>query len=135
MTSVVVDASAVVAALTDAGPAGTWVATAIADRVLAAPDLMPTETASVLRRLERTSRLSTAEAALAHTDLLALPVELWPYSVLGRRAWELRGSVTTYDATYVALAELLDVSLVTLDQRLVKAASKTAKVETPADAS
>ena len=135
MTLVVVDASAVVAALTDAGPAGTWVAAAIADRALAAPDLMPTETVSVFRRLERTSRLSTAEAALAHTDLLALPVDLWPYSVLGRRAWELRGSVTTYDATYVALAELLDVSLVTLDQRLATAASKTAEVETPPDAS
>ena len=45
----------------------------------------------------------------------------WPHHKLAARAWELRGSVTYYDASYVALAELLDAPLVTLDRRLAQA--------------
>lgn len=131
MTTVVVDASCLVAALTDAGPAGRWAAETIADRSLAAPDLAPTETANVLRRLEKASHLTRTEASLAHQDLLALAMDLWPYSVLGPRAWQLRGSLTAYDATYVALAELLDAPLMTLDIHLAKAAGPTAAVSTP----
>jgi predicted nucleic acid-binding protein len=131
VTAVVVDASALVAALTDAGPAGDWVAGALADRHLVAPDLAPVETANVLRRLEHAGRLSTAEASLAHSDLLALGLELWPYSILGSRTWQLRGSLTAYDATYVALAEMLDVPLITLDSRLARAASSVAGVQAP----
>lgn len=131
MTAVVVDASALVAALTDAGPAGAWVAETIADRHLVAPDLAPVETANVLRRLEHAGHLTTVEASLAHADLLALPVELWPYAILGPRAWQLRRSFTAYDAMYVALAELVDAPLVTLDIRLARSAGSTAVVQTP----
>ena len=38
------------------------------------------------------------------------------------RVWELRHNVTAYDATYVALAEELDCSLLTADARLANAA-------------
>jgi predicted nucleic acid-binding protein len=126
----VVDASALVAALTDAGPLGSWVTETIADHSLVAPDLAPTEAANVLRRLELAGQLSTAEASLAHADLLTLPLELWPYAALGPRAWQLRGSLTAYDATYVALAELLESPLVTLDVALSRAAPSTADVRT-----
>jgi predicted nucleic acid-binding protein len=43
-----------------------------------------------------------------------LGIERWPYSVPGSRAWQLRDSLTVYDAAYVALAQLLDAPLVTL---------------------
>jgi predicted nucleic acid-binding protein len=36
--------------------------------------------------------------------------------------WELRHNLTAYDALYVALAEMLDAPLVTLDRRLAAAA-------------
>ena len=51
----------------------------------------------------------------------ALPVQLWPYLPLAERAWALRENVTAYDASYVALAELLATSLITLDARLGRA--------------
>ncbi len=46
-----------------------------------------------------------------------------------RRAWELRANVTVYDALYVALAELLDVVLVTADARLTRAPGLRCQLE------
>jgi predicted nucleic acid-binding protein len=45
------------------------------------------------------------------------------------RVWQLRDSLTVYDAVYVALAEALDASLVTRDRRLANAAGHMARVE------
>lgn len=45
------------------------------------------------------------------------PDGLWAEAVLSR-VWELRHSVTSYDAWYVALAEALGLPLATLDTRL-----------------
>jgi predicted nucleic acid-binding protein len=58
---------------------------------------------------------------LAHQDLVDLSLELWPYAPLAKRAWELRGNLTIYDGSYVALAELLDAAVVTLDSEFVNA--------------
>ncbi len=57
----------------------------------------------------------------AHADLLDLPVALYPFAPFADRVWELRATVTSYDAWYVLLAESLGCSLVTLDRRLAKA--------------
>jgi predicted nucleic acid-binding protein len=62
--------------------------------------------------------LSEADAALAMEDVLSMPVEYFGFEPLGRRVWELRGSVTAYDAWYIALAEALDAPLATIDRRL-----------------
>jgi predicted nucleic acid-binding protein len=37
------------------------------------------------------------------------------------RCWELRDNLTIYDASYVALAEALQVTLLTGDRRLARA--------------
>lgn len=60
-------------------------------------------------------------ADLAHRDLLRLPLELFPYDAVAGRVWELRASITPYDAAYVGLAELLGGPLATLDRRLARA--------------
>lgn len=130
MTLLVLDASALVAVLTDGEGAGAAVADALAGRALAAPDLLPFETANVLRRLELGGQIAPDSAALAHGDLLDLAVQLWPYASLAAQAWRLRGSLTLYDASYVALAARLDVPLVTLDRRLARATS-TCEVVVP----
>jgi predicted nucleic acid-binding protein len=120
--SVVLDASAVVAALVDTGPGGRWVEHIIADHALAAPHLMPVEVANVLRRSVSARQISADVGALAHVGLVALPVELFPYEAFAGRIWSLRSNLTCYDAWYVALAEALDVPLVTLDRRLAASA-------------
>jgi len=117
----VVDASVVVAALIDDGPAGRWAEELVASTPFAAPHLMPVEAANILRRAALAGDVSDDIASLAHADLLALVVELFPYDVLADRIWELRGAVTAYDGWYVALAESLKAPLATLDGRLTRA--------------
>ena len=47
------------------------------------------------------------------------------------RVWELRRNLAAYDAGCVALAELLDVPLATLDRRLARASGATCTFLTP----
>lgn len=118
---VVVDSSAVVALLADAGTAGEWAASILTGATLSAPELMPYEVSNVLRRRAMAGSLDDGEASLAHRDLVALATELYPYAAVANRAWQLRHNLTCYDAAYVALAELLAVPLVTLDARIARA--------------
>ena len=128
---VVCDASALVALLLDAGPDGRWATHELSDADLAAPSLIAYETANIIRRHERAARISSDQAAQAHTDLLDLPIEHWPYELLAGRAWQLRHNLSTYDASYVALAELTSTTLVTLDRRLAAAPGLHCPVRTP----
>lgn len=129
--TLVVDASVLVAALLDSGPDGEWATATIGDHELAAPHLMPIEVANILRRATLTGDVSADSASLAHGDLLDLRVELWPYASLAERCWQLRENVTTYDGTYVALAELLGASLATLDRGLAAAPGPRCSFRTP----
>ncbi|MGC4000251.1 MAG: type II toxin-antitoxin system VapC family toxin [Anaeromyxobacter sp.] len=119
--TLVLDASVVVALLVDDGPDGRWAEQVLAGAPLSAPHLMPVEAANILRRAVARGEVSADVAALAHADLLALPVELFPYEPFAARVWELRDNVTTYDGWYIALAEALGGKLATLDHALSRA--------------
>jgi predicted nucleic acid-binding protein len=58
-----------------------------------------------------------------------LPLERAAHRPLLTRCWELRENVSVYDAAYVALAEALDVVLLTADARLVRAPGIRCRVE------
>ena len=115
----------------DGGPDGVWAAEAFSGADLAAPSLVAFETANILRRHELAGLISPDQAAQAHADLLDLEIERWPYELLATRAWELRLNLSIYDASYVALAELLQATLVTLDQRIVRAPGPRCAIGTP----
>ena len=119
--SIVIDSSTLVAALIDTGPAGAWAELLIAEHELYAPGLVRVEAMNVLRRLELANRITTPEATAAQEDLMQLEIELFPLEPFAGRVWELRRSLTSYDAWYVAVAEALRFPLATLDGRLVKA--------------
>lgn len=119
--TVVVDASVIVAALVDDGSDGEWAASELANEDLVAPHLMPVEVANVLRRAVLAGDLSADVGALAHGDLVRLRVDLFPYEPHADRVWTLRDNLTAYDGWYVALAEALEVPLVTLDRRVARA--------------
>ena len=117
----VVDASVLVAATADDGPEGAWAERVLAGGNLIAPHLVLAEAANVLRRLERAKLLSRLEATAAHADLIRLDLKLVPYEPFAERTWELRANLSSYDAWYVAVAELADMPLATLDRRLTRA--------------
>lgn len=129
--TIVVDASVVVAALVDSGPAGEWSAAALHGERPAAPELLPFEVANVLRRLDAPRGPARGMASLAHQDLLRLDVSLWPYLAVADVAWQQRGSLSMHDASYVALARQLEVPLLTLDERLGRSARRLCSVRTP----
>lgn len=128
---VVCDASALVALLLDGGPAGRWATEALSGAELVAPDLVAFEAANIIRRHELTGIIGADQAVQAHGDLLDLAIELWPYALLAARAWQLREHLSIYDASYVAVAELTEATLVTLDRRIAGAPGLRCAVATP----
>jgi len=129
--TVVIDASAVVAALVDDGPDGRWAEAVLRREALVAPHLMPVEVANILRRAVLARDLPAEAAALAHEDLVQLRVGMFPYEPHARRVWQLRNDLSTYDGWYVALAEALEVPLVTLDRRMARANGPTCSFQLP----
>lgn len=85
---------------------------------LAAPSVIELDAANVIRRQKLAGVVSPDQAAQARKDLPDLAIEEWPYELLAGRACELRRNPSIYDASYVALAERLGSTLVTLDQRI-----------------
>lgn len=126
------DASVLVALLVDGGPAGRWATTVLTQfSGLLAPHLVLFEAANILRLHELAGLITPDQAAQAHADLLDLPMDLWPYDILAPRAWQLRADLSAYDGSYVALAEMTDTTLATLDARIARAPNVTCTVTIP----
>jgi predicted nucleic acid-binding protein len=119
-TPAVVDASALVELLLQ-GERAAAVAQAVRGTEMTAPDVVNPEVLSVLRRMEGTGELRPERARQAVADLLDAPVRRFATLPLLPVVWELRGSVSAYDACYVALARALGCPLVTGDLRLTRA--------------
>lgn len=88
---------------------------------LSAPPLMWSEARANLHLELFKGEIEREDAEIMHTRLERCPVRREDPPDLGRHAWELAerfGWGRTYDAEYVALAQLLDCRLVTLDARL-----------------
>ena len=127
----VVDASVLVAALVDSGREGKWAESVIAGGSLVGPELVLVEASNILRRLEGAGKISRLEATSAHRDLPQLDIELFPFTPFADRIWALRNNLTSYDAWYVALAEVLDCPLVTIDRKLTRASGPRCEILVP----
>lgn len=102
----------------------------LGDRTLAAPHLIDAEVGHVLRRKALiTGELPAETAAQALDVFTATEIVRYDHLDLMGRAWELRHNLSVYDALYVALAEMLEAPLVTIDTRLAGAPGVEAVVE------
>ena len=126
---IVVDTSAVIGVL-----AGRPEIRGLAERIRAdgdlhAPHLLDVEFQHALRRLVVAGAIGEDRAADTRVDFAHLLVVRYPHVSLADRMWQLRADVTAHDAAFLALAETLDVPLVTCDARLARAPGHTASVE------
>jgi len=127
---VVVDASALVDLLL-ARSAAEALADLVfgAGEVIAAPHLIDPEVLQTLRRLLRVGTIDADQADAALELFSYIVIERHPHHIFRKRVWLLRNNLTAYDATYVALAEALDVPLITSDARLARSSGHSARIE------
>ena len=114
---IVLDASAALSGLLNAGPARE----ALAEEQLHAPHLVDSEVASGLRRHVASHRIAADDGWAALDAWRRLGLTRYAVHGLLQRVWELRENLSVYDAGYVALAESLGCSLVTADGRISRA--------------
>ena len=128
---IVVDASVLYEVIT-AGPLAREAAAALAeaeDHV--APEVVDVEVTGLIRRDAQRQVLDATRSQWALDQLRDWPADRLPHRPFIGRVWQLRENVRTTDAFYVALAEALDVPLLTLDSRLARASGITCEVLVP----
>lgn len=127
---IVIDASAILELVL-----GTAGAAAVADRLtrnhesLHAPHLLDLEVAQVLRRYVARGEVAAERARHGLVAVRETPITRHAHRPLLDRIWDLRHTMTAYDASCVALAEALEAPLVTRDARLAAAGGHTAEIE------
>jgi predicted nucleic acid-binding protein len=103
---------------------------------LAGPPLLWSEARSTLHLQAAKGEIDVERAQLLHGRLNDAPIKRLDPPKLGEEAWRIADELgwgRTYDAEYVALAELLDCQVVTLDIRLRRGADRLGFVVTPAE--
>jgi predicted nucleic acid-binding protein len=127
---IVVDASVLVSALIADDAAGERMRLRLdAEDLVCAPEVIDLEVANAWRRELLAGNISEDRSRLGLDDLADLPLVRMSHRPLMHRIWELRHNLTPYDAAYVALAEILDVTLLTVDGRSTRAPSLRCEVE------
>ena len=127
---IVVDASALIEVLLRT-PAASAVENVLfaQGQTLHAPHLLDIEVAQVIHRYAAKGEIDGERGRAALADLSDFPMQRYPHDFLLPRVWDLRNNFTAYDAVYVALAEALDATLLTRDQRLAASAGHFTSVE------
>ena len=126
---IVVDASVVINALADDDQTGRNARERLRRERLTAPEVIDLEVVSALRRMCARGQITTERAGQAVVDLGDLRLDRVPHRRLLWRCWELRENLTAYDAAYVALAEALEATLLTADERLASAPGGTCTID------
>lgn len=129
----VIDASVIVHALVDSAQLGEAARQILRDTpVVAAPDVVKAEVASAIRRLDLHDAIPTRTARFAIDRIRRMSVVNHSIEPYLSRIWELRANLTVYDAWYVAVAERIETTLVTADQRMASAPGPRCEIATVA---
>jgi len=127
--NIVLDASAAVNLLIGEDALASKIAALIGDACVMAPVIFPFEVTNIIRGKLSGRLIDDDTAQDAWIGMTELNAELWQWATLADRVWQLRGSITSYDASYIALAELMGCPLLTTDARLAAMAPASCRVE------
>ena len=103
---------------------------------LAGPPLLWSEARSTLHLQAAKGEIAVERAKHLQERLVAAPIRRFDPPELGAESWRVADELgwgRTYDAEYVALAQILECRLVTLDTRLRRGADRLGFVVTPAE--
>jgi len=117
---IVLDTSSLVEFLVGTDEPADAVRAVTADERIAAPHAVDLECASAIRGLTRGGKLAGDEGLRALLLLARMNLRRYEHAPLLPRIWELRHNMWPYDACYVALAETLNATLVTVDRKLTR---------------
>lgn len=89
-----------------------------------APELLMAEAANVINKKQRSGELSESEGDQLLSDILSVPIRLFPHRPILPRAFELARAhnLTVYDTLYLALAEEHGAVIFTGDRKLLSIA-------------
>lgn len=121
MATFVVDANVVVQIAISGGDMGP-----LARHSLIAPPLVRSESLSAIAEMTFRGEIPAVDAHRAMLRIGDLAIEIQRPADIDERAWAIAralGWSKTYDAEYVALAQVRDVPLITLDARLRRGAA------------
>ncbi len=126
----VVDTSALVELFTvDAPESDSLLAGRLAGVIPHVPDIIDVEFHHALRGLLLGKKISSSRAEQARSLFGDTPKIRFRTADLTARIWSLRHNLGAYDACFIALAESLDVPLITCDDKQVGASGHQAEVE------
>ena len=127
---IVIDASAGVEVLRREESVGDLIAARIENELAVhVPALFDLEMLNALRGLEAKGAVDGAALDVMLDDLATIRAIRYDHAPLRSRVWSLRHNLTAYDAAYVALAELLEATLLTTDARLARSSGHEAEIE------
>jgi predicted nucleic acid-binding protein len=129
--NLVVDTSAIVAALKNDGDLGVWSQAYMSQNQLVAPAGVDLEVLAALRGVWRGGRMSERAASVAIGRFGRMHILKLHTNSLHQRIWELRDNLTSYDAAFVALAERLSAPLLTCDLPMARASGTRCEFITP----
>jgi len=122
MSPVIVDSSAYVDTIADPAGRGRQVLHHLATfEEWWAPEIFDAEVANGLRQRMLRALITKTEFNRQMQALSEVAIGRIPVSPLLGRVASLSGSLTAYDAAFVAVAELIDAPLMTTDARLTRA--------------
>jgi predicted nucleic acid-binding protein len=98
-------------------------------QTLYAPYVLDGEVICALLGLTRGRRITERQADVAFSNYRSFPIERHDVLPLWPRIKGLHANLSAYDAQYVALAEALQVSLVTADARINRSGAARCAIE------
>jgi predicted nucleic acid-binding protein len=130
VASAVIDCSALVRALADESPEGEAVRSRLAGELaLAAPSLLDYELMSALLGMIRGGKITPRQMGRVINSYKALDVARHETLIIWERVRDLNHNISSCDAQYVALAEVLELPLITCDARIKRSGAAKCAIE------